>query len=46
MPDPELREDAGEVTLYRAVGEEERRRHLAVRLPLCDQGSNPVFGRA
>ena len=45
MPDPELREDAGEVTLYRAAGKEEGRRHLAVRLALCDEGCHTFLRR-
>ena len=45
MPDAELSEDAREMPLDRAVGEEERRGDLAVRLALGDERRDAFLGR-
>ena len=44
MPDAELPEDACEMPLDRAVGEEERGRDLLVRLAFGDEGRNALLG--
>ena len=43
--DAELAEDVREVALDRPVGEEERGRDLAVRLPFGDERGDPLLGR-
>ena len=44
LSDAELSEDAREVTLDRPVGDEQRRRDLAIRLSLGDECRDPLLG--